>query len=194
MAEPSFAMFWAHQVPKWVSDDGLSKATVYYGNYILENKNPNQAPPDSWSANDENDVAVIHLTIHAGGKVTIPKAHGGAQVNRAFYLIEGSGRGFTMNGFPAKGKMTTVDASVDLTLELCSGTLQLLMLQGKPIGEPVSQSGPFVMNTPEEVQQAELDYGETQFGGWPWPQRDMVFPREKSRFSLLNGIERVPDE
>ena len=69
-----------------------------------------------------------------------------------------------------------------------------MLLQGKPIGEPVAQSGPFVMNTEAEVAQADADYRGTEFSGWPWPRRDMIFPREKGRFSLLNGVETVPDE
>ena len=54
------------------------------------------------------------------------------------------------------------------------------------------QHGPFVMNTRAEIQQAFLDYQATQFGGWPWPQDAMIFPREKGRFALLYGKETTP--
>jgi redox-sensitive bicupin YhaK (pirin superfamily) len=59
---------------------------------------------------------------------------------------------------------------------------EILLLQARPIGEPVSRSGPFVMNTKEEIQKAYLDYRATQFGGWPWPKNDPVHDRE-ARFA-----------
>ena len=65
-------------------------------------------------------------------------------------------------------------------------------LQGKPINEPVAQHGPFVMNSKQEIMQAFSDYQETQFGGWPWPEDAVVFPRDKGRFALVDGKEERP--
>ena len=66
------------------------------------------------------------------------------------------------------------------------------MLQGKPIGEPVAQYGPFVMNTQQEIQEAMADYRRTQFGGWPWPSNDHVHPRESGRFAKhADGREEI---
>ncbi len=87
------------------------------------------------------------------------------------------------------GESIPVQSAVELdaegSVELVNGTLQseLLMLQGRPIGEPVAQHGPFVMNTQQELRQAYADYGRTHFGGWPWPDEAPVHGADRSRFA-----------
>jgi hypothetical protein len=61
---------------------------------------------------------------------------------------------------------------------------EILILQGRPIGEPVAHHGPFVMNTQAEIRQAMMDYHRTQFGGWPWSNDGPVHPRESGRFAV----------
>jgi redox-sensitive bicupin YhaK (pirin superfamily) len=61
---------------------------------------------------------------------------------------------------------------------------RLLVLQGKPIEEPVVQHGPFVVNYPGEIREVMLDYHQTQFGGWPWSAHDHVHERALSKFAL----------
>jgi hypothetical protein len=48
------------------------------------------------------------------------------------------------------------------------------------------------MNTRAEISQTFDDYSKTGFGGWPWPESEMVFPQDKGRFSLLDGVETFP--
>jgi redox-sensitive bicupin YhaK (pirin superfamily) len=207
MVDPSFAMFWDNDVPKWTSEDNLSCVTVWYGDYFLDKNtnatiakertsNPNQPPANSWAASPENDVAVLHIVLKPGGKLNLPKAHV-SSVNRALYLIEGVSGGVTLNDtILDQTSMLTLDSNADVELKLPSTATtpsEFLLLQGKPIAEPVVQHGPFVMNTSGEIQQAFMDYQKTKFGGWPWPKDDMVFPRNKGRFALLYGKETKPE-
>ena len=70
----------------------------------------------------------------------------------------------------------------------------MLVLQGRPIGEPVVQHGPFVMNSKQEIQQTFLDYQRTRFGGWPWDDDAPVHPRERGRFAIhADGSEEHAD-
>ena len=64
----------------------------------------------------------------------------------------------------------------------------------RPIGEPVAQYGPFVMNTEAEIQQAFADYRRTGFGGWPWDRPDPVHGSDAARFAQhADGRIERPD-
>ena len=76
-----------------------------------------------------------------------------------------------------------IQSDVAARLEAGDGECEVLLLQGRPIGEPVVNYGPFVMNTAAEIQQAMLDYRRTKFGGWPWPSDDPVHARADGRFA-----------
>eukprot|EP01041_Mallomonas_annulata_P004922 gene4922-9817_t len=191
MVDPAFVMHWAEDIPKYTSEDGLSKITIWAGS--LFGKNGLTPTPNSWAAEPQNEVGVWHITLSPGARITLPAAVGGKSINRMAYFIEGEH--LSLGDESLKGhSAVTLDASqgADLFNSHESTTTELLILQGRPIAEKVVQHGPFVMNSDNEIQQAFADYRRTQFGGWPWPQDAMVFPKEKGRFALQSGVEYNP--
>ena len=115
-------------------------------------------------------------------------------INQRLYFTEGAQLSAASRLIKVKSELTLrAGQSVQLLNPITSGApVELLVLQGRPLNEPVAKQGPFVMNTAAEIQQAFADYRRTQFGGWPWPQDAMVFPRDKGRFALLDGQELLP--
>jgi len=194
MVEPAFKMHWAEDIPKVVTDEGKVKVTVWAGSF--GGKVALTPTPDSWAMNPRSNLGIYYIIIQPGGKVTLPGVSDGDNtlVNRMAYFVEGSNLQITGQNIPPS---TGVTLNAALDAEFCNNNTdgepaELLILQGSPIGEPVAQRGPFVMNTDQEIQQAFMDYQRTQFGGWPWPQDAMVFPREKGRFAVENGVEAYP--
>ena len=197
MSDPFFVMHWAENIPKINTDDGLTEITVWAGE--LENAKPLEGPPKSYANVDNSEVAVWFLRMKPNGSYVLPPAKGGKDINRAVYYFFGNSA--SIGGRNLKDKHLRVDVDASLPCELSFPSLPnsktedetyFLILQGRPIGEPVVQHGPFVMNTQQEIMQAFQDYQSTQFGGWPWEKDSMTHPREKGRFALLNGTETYP--
>lgn len=156
-------------------------------------------PPDSYGSNPDSELAILLIELQPGGNASLPAARGGRAVNRKAYFIEGSSLRLGLSpqqqqDIPQHSSVTLDASQADTTFTNPhpSAVAEVLILQGKPIGEPVAQQGPFVMNSMAEIQQAYTDYRRTQFGGWPWKEDAMVFPREKGRFALIDGTEIYP--
>ena len=182
MTDPYFTMLWDHDTPRVAfrdDEDRLTTVTLVAGELL--GHRPPPPPPSSWASRPESDLAVWHIRLEAGARWELPPAAGDETV-RTLYVFEGdtlqvAGR--------AVGSSTGVVLRSDAAVELQAGpdAVECLMLQARPIGEPVAQYGPFVMNTRSEIQQAFDDYQRTQFGGWPWPEDGPVHGREHGRFA-----------
>ena len=119
-----------------------------------------------------------------GAQFTLPPASPGT--NRTLYFFRGSRLRIGERQIAARHAVT-LRPGAEAHLENGPEESELLILQGKPIGEAVTQYGPFVMNTRQEIEQAFADYQRTRFGEWPWQDDAPVHPREESRFA------RYPD-
>jgi redox-sensitive bicupin YhaK (pirin superfamily) len=181
MAEPHFSMLWSNTIPKHTSKDAAGRLTEV--NLIagtLAKTKPPPAPPKSWAANPDADVAIWTIKMAPEARWTLPRAAKGT--NRMLYFFKGNSLAVGKRAVPVSSGVA-LRPEVDVELENGSVEGELLLLQGKPIGERVVQYGPFVMNSPEEIQQAFRDYHRTQFGGWPWPSHGPVHDRTEGRFA-----------
>jgi redox-sensitive bicupin YhaK (pirin superfamily) len=177
MVDPYFTMLWDQEIPR-VTAPGVT-VTVVAGH--LDDERPPSPPPNSWASRPEADVAIWHLVMEPGATWTLPRSVGDETV-RVLYLFDGDE--LTI-GDTTVGARTgsAVEGRRELALRAGSAGAEVLMLQGRPIGEPVAQYGPFVMNTENEIRQAMTDYRATEFGGWPWDASDPTHGREPKRFA-----------
>lgn len=188
--EPYFKMLWEDSIPVLKENDLNGKSVEV--NVIAGSVSNLQAPkptPDSWAANPENEIAILTIKLEAGTSWIIPKSS--ADANRTLYFYKGNGLQIEGETIPSYHSVT-LNAGSDIKLQANTEDCFLLMLQGKPINEPVVQYGPFVMNTKTEIQEAFQDYQRTQFGGWPWPKHEQAHDRNKGRFAIYSdGTEEV---
>jgi len=182
MVSPYFSMFWRDTVPVWRSEDEAGRTvevTVVAGR--LETLNPPAPPPDSWAAEPDAEVAIWTIRLSAGANWSLPAAASG--VGRTLYFFRGDTLEVGGRSVPY-GTLVRLRPEAEASLVCGRREADLLLLQGRPIGEPVVPYGPFVMSSDEEIEQAFLDFRRTQFGGWPWPVPDPVHPRGDEPFAL----------
>ncbi len=189
MCQPYFTMLWHEAIPQHRFSDEAGRVTqVVTMAGPLEGQAPPPPPPESWASQPDAEVAIWTISMEAGASWTLPA--GSAGLNRWLYAFDGR---VTVDGQPID-RPAVLDLRSELAVTVTAGLdpAELLLLQGRPLGEPVAHHGPFVMNTRDELIQAYADYQRTGFGGWPWPADDHVHPRAEGRFAQHPGgkIER----
>ena len=125
-------------------------------------------------------MAIATIALEPGARFTLPAVAG--DVQRVLYFFAGRTLGVNGRVVPVRH---AIQLAPGTAIELTGGeqACDLLLLQGRPIGEPVAQYGPFVMNTRAEIDQAFADYRRTGFGGWPWDRPDPVHAGNAERFA-----------
>ena len=193
MVDPHFTMLWAEGTPRLpvgsaATDGSESVVTLIAGS--LDGERAQAPPPDSWAGNPDAEVAILHLELQPGTTWTLPAASDGVARVAYFYrgdelrigdAVVGSGHGLQIGTEP-------------VPFAALQGTALVMILQGRPIDEPVAQYGPFVLNDRAGIEQAFADYQRTGFGGWPWDRDDPVHARDAGRFALRpDGGRETPE-
>ncbi|MGI8517175.1 MAG: pirin family protein, partial [Acidimicrobiia bacterium] len=179
MVPPYFRMLWSEEIPTIVADGGQATIDVIAGH--LDGHRAPSPPPDSWASQTASDFGIWLIRIAPDGAWTLPGAPSG--INRMLHFFDGDDVDVAGTRL---GKDTGVRLrdEADVLIRNHGSPAEFLLLQGRPIGAPVFQMGPFVMNTPEEISQAMIDYRTTAFGGWPWPTIEPVHGRTQGRFAI----------
>lgn len=184
-AEPDYKMLWAEDIPV-IETVGANekKSTVRLIAGSMFGKD-SLAPNDaSWAKDRINRVGIA--TIRMEPEAALELSAGSQTLRRNLYVYAGDGLMIDGTAIPSGHR---VKLAGDQQIAIVNGDEEsrLLLLEGEPIGEPVVQYGPFVMNSEQEIREALMEFQRTQFGGWPWGRRDPVHDRSAGRFA------RYPD-
>ncbi len=187
MSPAHFTMLWSDRIPRLVSADATGRKTevAVIAGALAGAGAPLPPPPDSWAAQQQSDVAIWTITMQPGARWTLPAATGEG-TGRHLYFFKGE---LAQVGGETVSAPVAIELRGDTDVELVNGEGlgEFLLLQGRPVGEPVVQYGPFVMNTQAEIAQTMQDYRRTRFGGWPWPDSAPVHGADPARFARHPG-------
>jgi redox-sensitive bicupin YhaK (pirin superfamily) len=160
MTVPAYQNLEGDQVTLLASDDGGSLLRVIAGEV-----GGHQGPGST-----RTPISFVHASVSPGAQLSLPWQ---PEFNALVYVLSGRGK-VGGEGRPVSTGQTVVfgagdhlSVSADDTQEGRHPQLEVLVLGGEPIREPVAQYGPFVMNTRAELQKAVEDFQAGRFGHIP---------------------------
>ncbi len=142
------------------SDDGGALVRVIAGDLA-----GHQGPGSTYTP-----ITMIHATISPGARLSLPWP---AQFNALAYVLAGHGtvgaqqRPLHLAQLAVFGSGDAITVAADSKQESRSPAMEVLLLGGRPIREPIAWAGPFVMNTKAEIAQAFRDFETGRLGHVP---------------------------
>ncbi|MEO9220479.1 MAG: pirin family protein [Mycobacteriaceae bacterium] len=159
-ADPAYQNLQGSQATLVSSADGGSLLRIIAGS-IGEHTGPGST---------RTPITLAHASIAPGAMLSAPWQ---ADYNALVYVLSGRGtvgaelRPFQQGQLAVLGAGDRITVAADVVQDSNRPALEVLLLGGQPIREPVVQYGPFVMNTREQVMQAMHDYQSGRFGVIP---------------------------
>ena len=139
-------------IPEYLTDGGVTVRVIAGSSNGV----------DGAMAREDTEPLYIDIDVPAGSMFStmIPATHNAfVYVYRGAITIDGKTLGENRMGILANSPQAD---GVSLSANVPS---KAILISGKPLGEPIMQHGPFVMNTKEEIYQAIRDYQEGRLGG-----------------------------
>ncbi|WP_433224676.1 pirin family protein [Microtetraspora malaysiensis] len=121
-------------------------------------------------------ITLVHATVSPGASLTLPWR---PDFNALVYVLAGSGtagaerRPIQTGQLAVYGQGDTITVAADARQDSRTGGLEVFILGGQPIREPVVAYGPFVMNTKAEIITAMEDYQAGRLGSIPAAHADV---------------------
>lgn len=155
MISPAYQNLEAGLIPLLTTSDAGTLIRLIAGD-LGETKGPGST---------HTPIVMMHATLSPGSRMVLPW---NTAFNALAYGLKGSGYVGAERLAFGVGQAVVFGEGDVITLEASAhDTLDVILLGGEPIGEPVEQYGPFVMNTREELQQAFDDYQHGRLGVVP---------------------------
>ena len=153
MMKPRYQELPASGIPVATSADGKVKVKIVAGESLGK----------SAAIDTRTPIAFLHVTLQPGGVLEQPLP---TEYNAFAYVISGRGK-FGAEAKDAAAHDMVIFANAGASVRLANAAddaLELLLLAGVPLNEPVVRYGPFVMNTEDEIHQAIRDYQSGRMG------------------------------
>ena len=186
MQVPHFSMIWNEDLVWMAFTDADGRSTMVRAvagsppSPHRKTERPMQ-PSHSGASRPEADVAILQIKMQEHARWSLPPTMG-ERTRQMLYFFEGTS--LCIAETPIRvGTAIELRGSSGTEIINGQGPAELLLLQGRPLGEPIAQYGPFVMNNHAQIQDALAEYQSTQFGGWPWSDRAPVHERGCGRFA-----------
>jgi len=165
MSQPRYQDIRAGQVALLASADGGALLRVIAG----------EIDGHSGPGVTHTPITLIHATVSPGAQVRLPWRR---DFNALGYVLAGSGTAGTDRRPVRMGQLAAFGPGEALTFGAAAGEMDILLLGGLPIREPVAAHGPFVMNTRAELVQAFEDYQAGRLGTIPATPAGESIPEE----------------